>query len=496
MDKERTFGNLFYNVITYSGVLLSLVVLVAELFLFAADFASGGSHMYLQLVTYLILPGFLFIGLLLIPIGYFWKKRRIRRGAPTFELRNLRIDLALRHHRNALLVFIIGTSLLVLMSLVGSYQAFHYTESVSFCGTLCHEVMKPEYTAYTNSPHGRVKCVECHIGAGAGWYVKSKASGLRQVYRTLLNSFHRPIATPIHNLRPAEETCKQCHWPGKFFGAVDFQRTYFLQGDESKQWNLRLLLNVGGGGEQSYGIHAHMNLASEISYVADDERRQKISWVRAVDKNGRETIYYNEESKYKDEIPPAEAVRTMDCVDCHNRPSHQFRPPFRLMNTALSRKEIDSQLPEIKRRGVEALAKGYATSKEAEEGISKSLHDFYEKQGPDFMKVNSGSVDRAVKVITGLYQTNMFPEMKARWDAFPDHIGHMYSPGCFRCHDGEHKSKEGKAITHDCKSCHLIVAQGEPGEEEKSLDGLKFKHPDGSTDWKTTPCTDCHTGAD
>src|SRR3989338_8384235 len=157
---QKKFSHLFYNVVTYAGVMLSVMVAAVEAFLFALDFFSKGRNLYLGLITYLILPGFLILGLILIPAGVLWKQSRIRRGLPTFELRRFRVDLSLSHHRNALLVFIIGTALLMLMSLVGAYKAFHYTESVQFCGVVCHQVMNPERTAYLKSPHRKIKCVE------------------------------------------------------------------------------------------------------------------------------------------------------------------------------------------------------------------------------------------------------------------------------------------------------------------------------------------------
>jgi nitrate/TMAO reductase-like tetraheme cytochrome c subunit len=494
LTTKKRFSELFYNAVTYLGLLISILVVTLEVFLFALDFFSAGGNVYLGLITYLILPGFLFFGLALVPVGYYWKKRRLRRGLPRHELKPFRIDLALSSHRNALLVFIVGTSLLVLLSIVGSYQAYHYTESVAFCGTLCHEVMHPEYTAYSHSPHARVKCVDCHIGSGAGWYVKSKASGLRQVYRTLMNSYVRPIATPVHDLRPAEETCKQCHWPGKFFGSIDFKRAYFLTKGENKRWNMRMLLNVGGGDHQTYGVHAHMNVDQTIYYAAEDERRQELSWVKSVDKQGRETVYVSEKSKWKESSPAAGQLREMDCIDCHNRPTHQFKPPYRLLNEAMQYGGIDPEIPGIKKKALAVLSKEYTSAEEADKTIRQSLREFYQQKHADYLASNSDKVERAEETIAGLYSENIFPEMKARWEAFPDNIGHMVSPGCFRCHDGEHRSPDGHVISKDCRACHVIVEQGPAGAEEKNITGLDYRHPDGTDDWKDMSCTDCHTG--
>ena len=491
---ERRFSELFYNAITYLGILISLIVFVLEGFLFLMDIYSHGSNVYLGLITYLVLPGILFFGLALIPIGYYWKKRQLRLGGPKWELSSFRIDLALSSHRNLLLVFICGTSALLFASIIGAYQTYHYTESVQFCGQLCHSVMHPEFTAYTNSPHARVKCVDCHIGGGASWYVKSKASGLRQVFKTLQNSFDRPIAVPVQNLRPAEETCKQCHWPGKFFGSLDFRRSYFLTKGENRRWNMRMLLNVGGGDHQTYGVHAHMNLENGISYVADDAKRQEISWVKTVDKAGKETVYTSPGSKYKDTLPPAELTRTMDCIDCHNRPTHQFHAPYRLINDAMQYGNIDTEIPNIKKRAMLVMSAEYTTNEEATAEIRKNLTEYYQTKQAEYYSANSGKIETAIQTITHLYSNNMFPTMKSRWDAFPDNIGHLISPGCFRCHDGQHTSAEGKTITRDCRACHVIVEQGPAGAEKRDIAGLDFEHPHGDEDWKEMNCTDCHTG--
>lgn len=494
MSRFKKFSSLFYNVVTYAGVMISLVVAVIEVFLFALDFFDKGRNLYLGLITYLILPAGLFLGLLLIPAGVLWKQSRINRGLPTFELRRFRIDLSLSHHRNALLVFIVGTSLLMLMSLVGAYKAFHYTESVKFCGALCHEVMNPEFTAYSNSPHARVKCVECHIGAGADWYMRSKMSGSRQVVKALANTFERPIATPVHDLRPAEETCKQCHWPGKFFSTIDFDHDYFLTEGENPRWRLRMLLNVGAGKDQRSGVHAHMNVDREIFYAAEDQRRQNITWIKSVDKQGQATTYVSPKSKWKNSPPPAGQIRKMDCIDCHNRPTHQFLAPYGLINRALAHDQIDPALPKIKEKLMELLSKNYKTTPEAVATIEKELRGFYQSKHPDLYSSDQPKIEQAIKAAQKIFSENMFPEMKTRWDTHPNNIGHLITPGCFRCHDGEHVSNEGLKISRDCNTCHLIVEQGPPDKLEKNLEGLEFRHPDGSEDWKEMSCNDCHNG--
>lgn len=489
------FSPLFYNWISYAGAWLTFFIFLVEAFLFGIDFYAHSGNLYLGLLTYVALPPFLILGLLMIPAGALIKRQRVRAGKTTLAPAAFRIDMALPHHRNSVLVFLTVVAVFLVMSLIGAYKGFHYTESVEFCGVLCHQVMKPEHTAYLHGPHARVKCVECHIGAGADWYVRSKLSGARQVLRTISKTYDKPIKTPVHNLRPAPETCEQCHWPDKFFGTRDFRRTYHLtEGDNDPRWHMRMLLNIGGG-DQETGVHTRMNFEHNIYYAAEDERRQQITWVKAIRRDGKEIVYTSPDSKFKETPPPPSAIRKMDCMDCHNRPAHQFRAPYRLVNDLLTRGEIDSSIPEIKQKAMDVLAKKYATTDEAMRQIPAALAGYYSEKHGTFYQENREKIASAADRLKEVFVLNFFPEMKARWDAFPDNIGHLVSPGCFRCHDGEHRSAEGKIITRDCNTCHSIVEQGPPTQLERSIDGVPFKHPNDDDNWKEMNCSDCHTGA-
>ncbi len=493
-EQQKKFSYLFYNAVSYLGVMIALVAAAAEVFLFIVDFIEKGHNLYLGLFTYLLLPGVLLFGLFLIPVGVYWKKSRIKRGLPSLELRHFRIDMSLPHHRNALLIFIVGTAILLLMTLVGSYKAFHYTESVEFCGVLCHQVMSPEHTTYQHSPHAQVKCVNCHIGEGADHYMRSKVSGARQVLKALTNSYEKPIKTPVNDLRPAEDTCLKCHSPSRFFSSVDHTRSYFMTDETNTRWDIRMLMKVGGAQGASEGIHSHMNIDHDIYYAAEDEKREKIGWVKSIDKSGKETLYVSPNSKWKDTPPPASAIRHMDCIDCHNRPTHQYQAPYHLINDALTTGKLDSGIPKIKEKAMEILSKEYASEKEAASSIENDLKAYYQKEFADYYTANEAKISQTGQTLRYLFSQNMFPDMKTRWDTHPDHIGHLNSPGCFRCHDDQHKSTEGKIITKDCNACHKIIEQGRPGETENNITGLEFKHPDGSEDWKDADCVDCHNG--
>ena len=490
---RQRFSDNFYNSVTYFGVALSVLVLACELFLFGFDLLAPSSSVYLGMFTYILLPPFLILGLILIPLGARWKQHRVLKGLPGGK--PIVIDLSLSTHQNAVLIFMVGTAIVLIMTAVGSYKAFHYTESVRFCGALCHEVMKPEYTTYLQSPHARVKCVECHIGEGAGSYVHYKMAGTRMVIKAMQGNYARPIPEPVRDLRPAKETCEQCHWPGKSFSAIELKKTYFTD-DPSKTppWSMNMLMHVGGKKDGS-GIHAHMYNDNDIYYVADDEKRQKISWVKSVSRSGEEKIYTTSDSPYKDTTPPAGKVRKMDCMDCHNRPAHRFDAPMPLVNQAMAENKIDPRIPMIKGKAVDVLSKEYRTQRQAVDEIRATLTEYYSKKQPEYYAAHPKEVAQAIDSVVGIYQHYFFPEMKARWDAYPDNIGHMISDGCFRCHDEEHRTQQGTAISRDCTICHTITRQGSADALEKSPDGLDFKHPfedDGS--WKTMNCVDCHSG--
>ena len=243
---------------------------------------SRRSSPYLGVLTYMVFPAFLILGLLLIPVGM-WRERRRRRTAAPGEIPRLpRIDLNIPAQRSAFVFFLAFSIFFILLSAAGSYRAYQFTDSVRFCGQLCHTVMRPEYTTYLQSPHARVPCVECHVGQGASWYVRSKLSGSYQVYAAIFHKYPQPIPTPVANLRPAQQTCEQCHWPRKFYGAQLKVFYHYAEDEKNTPRQIRMLINTGGAEPDTglpSGIHWHMNIANQITYIASDAQRQVIPWV-------------------------------------------------------------------------------------------------------------------------------------------------------------------------------------------------------------------------
>jgi len=270
--------------------------------------------------------------------------------------------------------------------------------------------------------------------------------------------------------------------------------------DANTHWPVNMLVKTGGGEPkltETGGIHWHMNISVKIDYIARDDRRQDIPWVRVTRPDGTAAVFQSQDKPLSEEEIRTAEIRRMDCVDCHNRPSHKYNSPDYLIDRAIVTGQIDSTLPAIKRAAVEALAGEYETEEAALAAISEKITGFYEEEHPEILDSSRAALDRAIAAAQDYYAENMFPEMKVRWDRYPENIGHFIYPGCMRCHDGEHLDAGGKAISRDCTSCHVIMMQGggERAEMAETLDGLEFVHPEDIGDeWRETECYECHTG--
>ena len=493
---KRIFPASFYNPVTFVGAAIAAVSFGLILFLIVLEAMTDNPKPYMGIIAFVLLPGIMIIGLAVLVFGALRERRRRMQGKP--ELHLPQIDLNIPRHRTAFIVFSFGAILLLLLSAFGSFKAYEHTDSDEFCGTTCHTVMEPEYTAYQGSPHARVGCVKCHIGPGAGWFVRSKLSGAYQVYATLFNKYPRPIPTPIQNLRPAQETCEQCHWPKHFFSEKKVVNTYYTSDEQNSKWSIDLLLKVGGGNIEAgptSGIHWHMNIANEVTYATTDSSRQVIPWVQAKSLvDGKVTTYKSTEVSLSDEELQKAMRRRMDCIDCHNRPTHIYHPPGRTVNHVMSLGWIDPGLPNVKNISVKALEQSYTTKQAALDSIKLILEEYYKANYPAVFAGKGEQIARAVSELQKIYGRNYFPEMRVSWKKFNNNIGHMYYPGCFRCHDGKHVSEEGKVLSRDCNVCHTILAQQtEKDKLRMSLGGVDYKHPvDIGDSWKEMNCSDCH----
>jgi nitrate/TMAO reductase-like tetraheme cytochrome c subunit len=454
------------NAVSLFGVWITSVSAVIFFSLFGMELVGFSGSPYLGIMAFLIVPAFFVAGLLLIPFGVWRAKRKARKAVDAgevppsedFPVLDFNSD---KVRKTAMILSVLSVVNLIIIA-TATYKGVEVMGSTKFCGTACHTVMAPEFTTYQNSPHAKVKCVECHIGSGASWFVKSKLSGSWQLISVAFNLYQRPIPTPVHNLRPARDTCEQCHWPTKFVGDRLKVITRFNEDEENSEVKTALLIHVGGTqGSVSRGIHWHVDRGVKIRYQAD-EKRQAIGDVELTKPDG--TVEVFKAPKPLPEPKNAQAGhewRSMDCVDCHNRPSHIYRLPEDEVNTSMASGRIDRTLPFIRREAVKALKAPYATREEAALKIRQAITGFYAKDHPEMAKARSATIEDAVKDVIRIYDGNVWPHMKIGWGAYPTNLGHTQVDGCFRCHDDEHKTAGGRKISQDCALCHSVLAQDE-----------------------------------
>ena len=491
----------FYSWTTFIGGAIAGISLLVIIFLVILSLLFDFGDEYSGLIMWIIMPVFLVIGLIMIPIGIITKRRRERREKVVRHVKFPIFDFNVKEQRTAFFIFGIGTIIFLMLTAVGSYEAFHYTESVEFCGTLCHKVMEPEYVAYQNSAHARVACVECHVGTGANWYVRSKLSGLYQVYAVLTNNYPQPIETPIENLRPARETCEECHWPEQFYARQLVVERHYLADQDNTEWDISLQMKTGpmlsALGLQE-GIHWHINPDVKVEYIATDDKRLNIPWVRLTDNaTGEMVVFQDEYDPIAPEMLDSMEVRLMDCMDCHTRPSHDYKNPIKFVNDAISAGSIPRDLPDIKMLAMGILNNHeFSTKDSALMYIESEVLSYYESSYEEIFRDNRPMIEQAIAGIQDGFQKNIFPYMKVSWKEYPNHIGHMEFNGCFRCHNDRHNDGNGRVISKDCNLCHSIVAQGTPDTLQitdvyGALEFVAPNDPDGA--WKEFLCNDCHS---
>jgi hypothetical protein len=462
------------NPISLTGaVITTSTALTTIAFWFYEVFLPGPPHPYIGILVFLALPAIFVLGLLLIPVGI-WLRRRSLRGSGdlpgVFPAINLRLPVV----RRTLEWVALATGLNLLIIATASYRGVEYLDSTNFCGTTCH-VMQPENTAYHLSPHAHVACVDCHIGPGLPWMVRAKVNGLRQVYMVATHTYPRPIPSPVRDLRPASQTCEQCHWPGRFAGDKLLVRTSYTEDEKNTPQTDVVMLKVGGSnGQGTAGIHGHhLADAARIRYISTDPQRQTIPVVYYVDDRGKTTEFISTDAKPTKEQLERGEHRVMDCLDCHNRPAHVADLPDNAVDKQMSIGRISPELPYIKKKAVEVLNVNYTTRAVAQQAITSEITAFYRTNYPEIDRAKRTLVQQAGQEVANIYLHNIFPDMRVTWGTHPNNLGHTTSLGCFRCHDGNHTSADGQTITNDCSACHQILASGETNPKILTDLGLK-----------------------
>ena len=452
----RTGISLFGTALALAGV-----VLVVCLYFFEQLGFEGGK--YLGILLYLMVPMIIIFGLILIPVGTLLHRRKLAKSADGEDVSALPVfDLNKTQTRKWLLIFVGVTVVNVVVIAGATYKGIHYMETVEFCGLACHSVMEPEHTAHARSPHSRVACADCHIGPGAEWFVKSKLDGAWQLISVALDLYPRPVPTPLHDLRPARDTCEQCHWPTKFIGDKLRVITHFEEDEQNTELTSAILLKVGGErAGDSHGIHWHVDPDVKIRYRSDETREDiyEVEFAHA----GDETKVFKVRNAPEDEG----VWREMDCVDCHNRPSHIYESPGPAIDDAIADGRIDRSLPFVKREAMRVIAEQYESHEVARDVIGTELKAFYDENYPEVASDKTDAIDAAASTLGDIFSVNVFPGMNVWWDTYPNHIGHEQSDGCLRCHKRSMRTADREQISNDCETCHVVLA-----EEEESPDIL------------------------
>jgi hypothetical protein len=428
------------------------VTAVVFLVLLLLDFVGYFHNPYVGLLLFVVLPAAFVLGLLLIPVGVRLaaRQRRLFPDAPRADWPILDLNIARQRKVIAIVVVLTVVNLVVLS--VASYGALHYMETAEFCGRVCHTTMEPQYVAHQSGAHARVPCVACHVGSGVGALVESKLAGTRQLWQVATRNVPAPVPSPVRSMRPARDTCEQCHWPEKLHGDEVRVIREYAEDEQNTETVTTLTVFVGGGSASlgvGSGIHWHMNLDNEIEYITTDPKRAVIPYVRLRARDGT-VREYTTPGTTPEQLANGER-RRMDCMDCHSRPAHVLSPtPERALTEACGRGRIPRDLPFVRREALAAITPAYVDRAAALQAIATRLHDHYRK----YPSVDAAVVERAIAGTQDVWARNVFPAMKVTWGTYPNHLSHIDTPGCFRCHDDEHTTKDGRVIKQDCEMCH------------------------------------------
>jgi hypothetical protein len=432
------------------GAAITTAMAVLFLALLLLDLFGVISNPYFGLLLFVAVPAAFVVGLLLIPLGLRLAARR-RRDSPEAAQWPV-LDLGVARQRTVVVTVLVLTILNLVLLSAASFGAVHYMETTSFCGEVCHTTMEPQFVAHQSGPHARVPCVDCHVGPGVEALVQSKMAGTRQLWQIATGNVPKPVPSPVHAMRPARFTCENCHWSETFHG--DEVRVFreFAEDESNTETATTMTMFVGGGSAAlgvGSGIHWHMNLDNEIDYVTTDPKRAVIPYVRLRKKDG--TVREFVAPDVTPEQIAAGERRRMDCMDCHNRPAHTMSAtPERAVNQALAQGRIPKELPFVRREALAAVTPEYPDKQAALDAIARKLREHYQSDP----SVDARLVERAIAGTQDLWKRNVFPAMRVTWGTYPNHIGHLDSPGCFRCHDDEHKAADGSVIRQDCEMCH------------------------------------------
>lgn len=442
------------------GASLVTIAGCSWLLLLTMHTAGAAANPYLGILIFFAVPVVFFAGLALIPLGAWLARRRIAAGLASAPDRRLVF-------RRVAIFFGVMTVVNVVIGSQVSYRAVVQMESEQFCGQSCH-VMKPQFVANQRGRHRNVQCVECHVIPGAAGFMAAKMNGTRQMIEVTLGTYPKPVPPALQTgkLAPSAETCEGCH-----SRAVDSGRrlrvlSKFKDDEANTPVQTVLMMNVGGGAAgHASGIHGmHMGPGVEIRYQAADGDRSTIPWVEYRNtRTGENSVYTASGAK-------AAGGKTfvMQCADCHNRPGHSFETPEEGVDSAIAAGRIPASLPFAHKEGIQLISADYPSDADAAKKIPDAFAAFYRQKYPDLATRRQKEIEQAGLALTEIRERNVYPDLGVKWGSYPNNLGHMDSPGCFRCHDESHATAAKKTITQDCNVCHQALAV-----EETSPDILK-----------------------
>lgn len=392
---------------------------------------------------------------------------------------------------------------LVVGLLFGGVHTWEYTNSPEFCGTVCH-TMPPQNTVYLESPHANVTCEECHIGrASFTNQLMRKTQGIKETYYEIFKLYEYPIRAEA--LRPAVDTCEKCHRPETFSDDSLRNISHYANNLNNTATNTYLIMKTGGGDErQGGGKGIHWHILNPVYYYSDDPINQTIPYVRVMNEDGTYTEYTDIESGFDPSKMDESQLKPMDCITCHNRITHEFMFPADSVDQSMANGLIDPSIPLIHQKAVEVLSATYASRDEAMAAIA-AIEDDYKNNLFDYYSQNGAKVQAAVAEIQTIYDRTVFQDQKIDWTTHPNNIGHINSPGCFRCHDGKHLNAEQQAIRLECNVCHSVPVVS---KSEDFVTNIEISHglePDShfNANWISmhnqafdATCSNCHTTDD
>jgi nitrate/TMAO reductase-like tetraheme cytochrome c subunit len=387
--------------------------------------------------------------------------------------------------------------------LVGGAYVWDYTNSPPFCGETCH-TMPPEYAAYQLSPHSRVACVECHIGREfIGNQIFRKAGDIRHVIAVTFNTYEYPIRAK--SMRPAPEICEKCHSPEKFSDDSLRVKQHFSTDTQNTPYSIYLVLKTGGGSKRvGLGRGIHWHIENQVQFLSTDSLDQNIPYIRVTNDDGSIDEYVDIQSGFNPASVNDEDLKTMDCITCHNRITHTIPFPDQSVDNALSRGVIADDIPDIRRMGAEILSQDYANQDQALDAIA-NLDSYYQTTFPDFYATGQQKVADAITELQNIYKNSVFKDQEVDWETHPNNVGHINSPGCFRCHDGKHLDQNDQAIRLECNLCHSIPVVAGPDDFVADIEVTRGPEPEShlNPNWIALhrdvfdpSCEGCHTTED